>query len=355
MRRSADVVVVGAGIVGLAAAHALVRRGLDVLCVERGRPGAGQSAGETRIFRHLHEDDALVRLACAARGAWRGWEDELGLALTGPDGVLVGCDDPRGLAARLTGLGARAEVIGPDEQRARHGVFAGLPGDAVLDLDGTALHARATVSALVARLQARVVHADVLGVTAGAVVTSEGIVGCERVVLCAGVETPALAAACGIEIDVDVACHVRGAFAVREPGVPLLAMMERTAAFGTPLYGIPFPGGALYGAGFSGSSLDDPLPPGATSLPPGIDPGERLRGIEALVARALPGVEPRAARTRVCLVTTLRGQGPDDFGLFGEGPAWAFAGHNVYKFAPLLGEAIADVVSGGERPDWLAP
>lgn len=343
----------GAGIVGLAAAHALARRGVDVLCVERGRPGAGQSAGETRIFRHLHEDDALVALACEARAAWRGWEDELGLALTGPDGVLVGCDDPHGVAARLTALGAPAEVIGPDEQRARHGVFAGLPGDAVLDVDGTALHARATVSALVSRLQDRVAHADVLGVAPGAVVTSEGLVRCERVVLCAGVETPGLAAACGIELEVDVACHVRGAFTVREPGVPLIAMMERTAAFGTPLYGIPFPGGALYGAGLSGSTLDDPLPPGVTALPAGIDLGERLRAIEELVARALPGVEPQAERARVCLVTTLRGRGPDEFGLFGDGPVWAFAGHNVYKFAPLLGEAIADVATGGARPGWL--
>ena len=44
--------VVGAGIVGLAAAHALRARGADVTLYESGPPGGGQSAGQGRIFRH---------------------------------------------------------------------------------------------------------------------------------------------------------------------------------------------------------------------------------------------------------------------------------------------------------------
>ena len=78
IERGCDVAVVGAGVVGMAAVRALIASGTDVRCFERGEPGNGQSAGQTRLFRHTHESSALVSLALSARAAWHSWEEELG-------------------------------------------------------------------------------------------------------------------------------------------------------------------------------------------------------------------------------------------------------------------------------------
>src|SRR5205823_3837804 len=61
------VAVVGAGIVGLAAASALRRAGVAVHCFEQATRGHAESAGLTRIFRHAHGDPAMVHLAMQAR------------------------------------------------------------------------------------------------------------------------------------------------------------------------------------------------------------------------------------------------------------------------------------------------
>ena len=74
---STEVAVVGGGITGLSTAYALQRRGVDYVCFEAALPGSGQSAGRTRVFRHGHDDERLVRLAVRARAEWERLEDEL--------------------------------------------------------------------------------------------------------------------------------------------------------------------------------------------------------------------------------------------------------------------------------------
>jgi sarcosine oxidase len=101
-----DVVVVGGGVVGLAVADALHRRGAEVACLEAGVPGAGQSAGRTRIFRHSHEDPTLVREAIGARALWAEWEERAGRRLLGDEGALLVRDDPEGDLERLRAAGA---------------------------------------------------------------------------------------------------------------------------------------------------------------------------------------------------------------------------------------------------------
>src|SRR5919202_1741908 len=82
-----DIAVIGAGIVGLSTAYSLLGAGVSVTVYERGVPGNGQSGGESRIFRHAHDDPRLVDFACRSRAIWRDWESRLGVALVSGDGV----------------------------------------------------------------------------------------------------------------------------------------------------------------------------------------------------------------------------------------------------------------------------
>ena len=78
MEREADVVVVGAGIVGSAAAYFLARRGARVVVVERGRVPGEQSRKNWGFVRQQGRDPLEMPLVMEANRMWRGLAQELG-------------------------------------------------------------------------------------------------------------------------------------------------------------------------------------------------------------------------------------------------------------------------------------
>src|SRR4029077_10133437 len=109
-RRSADVAVVGLGVIGLSTALALARRGLRVVGIDRfcsGHP-ATSSTGPSRSIRLAYEQQIYVDLAREAVERWHDLERDTGdriLLLTGqldlgPDAKLDA------LAAGLPARGA---------------------------------------------------------------------------------------------------------------------------------------------------------------------------------------------------------------------------------------------------------
>src|ERR1700730_19237786 len=78
---SADVVIIGAGVIGLTIARALAQRGVrKVMLIERGRPGAEASWAAGGILAPQveadHKDD-FFRLACASRDLYPAFADSL--------------------------------------------------------------------------------------------------------------------------------------------------------------------------------------------------------------------------------------------------------------------------------------
>src|SRR2546430_10807116 len=70
--READVVVVGAGIVGCATAYFLARRGMRVVVVERGRVPGEQSRKNWGFVRQQGRDPLEMPLMLEANRMWRG-------------------------------------------------------------------------------------------------------------------------------------------------------------------------------------------------------------------------------------------------------------------------------------------
>ena len=82
MRRTADAVVIGAGIIGCSVAHALASSGRSVLVVDRNPgPGQGSTSASSAIIRFNYSTLAGVATAWEAHWSWLDWEGFLG----GPD------------------------------------------------------------------------------------------------------------------------------------------------------------------------------------------------------------------------------------------------------------------------------
>ncbi len=327
-----EVAVVGAGICGLSAARSLARRGVDVGVFEQAAPGSGQSAGRTRVFRHGHDDERLVRLAVRARAEWERLEGELGTRLLGREGVLVCGPNVAERATAFDAAGVPARRVDRDGQVAALPVMVPADDEALLDELGGSIDVRAAIGGLAGALGDRLVAAQVFEILeahgAGVEVrTSEGIWRAERAIVCAGAQTPGFARALDFDIPLQIELHARASFKVREPGAALACLQDRSAVHGEVVYAAPMPDGLEYAIGLG------------TEHEPPVD--EALARLTAYVERAMPGLDPDPASVRLCR-TSILPWGGDAFAAWRASDVTVLAGANLFKFGPLVGELLAE-------------
>jgi sarcosine oxidase len=334
-----EVAVVGAGISGLSVGYALLRRGVDFRVFETGVPGAGQSAGRTRVFRHGHDDERLVSLSVRARLEWERLEAELGPRLLGRQGVLICGPNVAERAASFEAAGVPARLVDRDGQAAALPVVAPPEEEALLDELGGGIDVRAAIDGLATAIGARLVTATVFGIKAAEgraeLHTSEGIVSAGRVIVCAGAQVEPFASRLGVDLPLEIELHARASFRVREPGASLACLQDRSNAHGETVYAAPMPDGREYAIGL-GTEHEPPVE-------------EALARLGAYVERGMPGLDPQPASIRLCK-TSILPWGADAFAVWRAGPVALLAGANLFKFAPLLGELLAD-----DDTDELAP
>jgi sarcosine oxidase len=114
--------IVGAGIMGLAAARSLSRRGWQVTIYEQFELGnnRGSSHGRSRIFRLAYPETTWVRMAQEALAGWRELEEESSAELLELNGLLeVVLDADHSSRDALGQAGARFELLEARESQDR--------------------------------------------------------------------------------------------------------------------------------------------------------------------------------------------------------------------------------------------
>ncbi len=350
----ADIVVVGGGVMGSAAAWQLAARGVDTVLLERFEPGhvRGASHGASRMFRFAYADPFYVDLVARSLPLWREVESASGvplLAITG--GVDHG--DPASTAAiadALDAAGAIGQWLPPREAAQR---WPGLrfetpalhhPQSGRLDADAavTALQQIAMARGALVRHHAQVTHIDP---GRPAVEVGDDTYRARRIVVTAGAWTQRLLGEHlplpPLRVTQEQPLHF--APRVKDEWPSFIHHRGSDVAPFQFAYGMRTPGeGVKVGFHHAGPECD----PDARDFTP---EATRLKALLDYVADWVPGVDVDDWTPISCTYTSTD---DEDFVVDAVGEivvAAGFSGHG-FKFAPLVGHLLADLALDGRRP-----
>ncbi|HJU47325.1 MAG TPA: N-methyl-L-tryptophan oxidase [Gaiellaceae bacterium] len=351
MTRDADIVVVGAGVTGLATAYELARAGRDVLVLEQDAVGnkRGSSHGSSRIFRLAYGDERYVRLAQRALEGWRQLEAASEVQLLVQTGGLDIGPGSSAIAQALTACGVACEVLTGATASERWSIAFGRDEQVVFQADGGIVRADAAVRALAAgartagaelREQTRV---DALELVPEAVRIAfhGGTIDARAVVVTAGAWAPGLLGPAGIELPVVPTRETVSYFSL--PAVEELPPVIDWATTATPEYGILRPGQASYALPAPGVGLKAGLHhsgPVADPTETGAPEENAVRWASRWVASRFPEADPSPLATETCLYTNTA---DESFVLERHGRVVVgsvCSGHG-FKFAPTVGRTLA--------------
>src|SRR5262245_11221089 len=356
-----DVAVIGLGIVGASALHALTRAGLRTVAVEAGTPGAGTSSRSFAwVNANRKEPETYHRLnaegIAAHRALSRGLGGDAGEREAGSLGWAADAGDQRELRERVDRLASRGYearwIPAAEARRLEPGLaipdglaeVAFYGGEGWLDAPRLIERLLAAASSKGAELRratpVRSVRAR--GDRIEAVIADDGDIAAESVLVCAGPATQTLLASFGVGLPVGRVPGVLGV--TSRPTEPLGRVVHAPGVHLRP----DVSGGLLLGATDLDSFVADDTPPEAAA-----PVASRLLERAARVFPPARGVRLVEARVGV---RPMPGDGHTIAGrLPGLQNAWVLATHSGITLGPLLGNLIAAEITTGELNALLAP
>lgn len=365
MAPRADAVVVGAGVMGAAAAWQLARRGHDVVVLERFEPGhaRGSSHGSSRIVRLAYTDPFYVDLAAASYAGWHELESETGTTVVTFTGA-VDHGDPATVAAladTLQSRGHAANLMDADEAHERwpglrfEGTVVHHPRAGRVHADDAVAAFRAAAEAHGARFRFGTrVRSIRTGSGGGEVITDDETHRARVVVAAPGAWASSLLHDVLPLPRLTVTMEQPAHFAPHDPATPWPSFIHhRNGAGRREANAHP----AAEPHGTYGLAGDDGVKVGFHAVGRRIDPDDgprdpdaaALDAVRAYVRRWVPGVDDTTADPVTCLYTLTDST---DFVVDRAGPvvvAGGFSGHG-FKFAPELGRLVADLVDERRSP-----
>jgi sarcosine oxidase len=366
---SYDVIVIGLGGMGSAAAYRLAQRGLRVLGLDRHRPvhDQGSSHGSSRITRQAYfEDPAYVPLLLRAAELWPQIEADSGrTAVLWTGGLMLGRPDSRTVAGSLQSAQEWKlphEVLDAAEIGRRFPTMAPAPDEIALYERGAGLvipeESVAAHLALATRAGADLHHEEPVinwRATPGGgveVTTPAARYQAARLAVCPGPWAPELLADLGVPFGVERQVQYWWAPAADPArfGADRHPIYIWEAADGQQFYGFPSfadpVGGPAEGvkvAMFRRGQACTPETIDRTVHP------EEVAAMRDFVAPRMPDLPGTLLKSVTCMYTNT----PDEHFVIARHPrheqvvvACGFSGHG-FKFVPVVGEIVADLVTDG--------
>jgi sarcosine oxidase len=338
----AEAVVVGAGLLGLATARALHRRGRDVVVLEQATVGHRRSGsyGASRIFRLGYASAVYVRMALAALDLWRELETETRQTLLSVTGQVSFGPYLEELLSTMVTVGAPARWMSSTEVATTFPEITGdgpavfEPASGVLDAPRCLAALRTSAACEIREHQRvdRIAEHD-RGVK---IETANATLHADVVVVCPGPWSRSVLrpiAPTGSFTTLEHVAYIRHRDGPL-PTIPIFIHHDQPMVYGLPTMSLDLYKLARHHAGASvdpdGSSLD------ARS--------SAVNELERAARRWLPSFDPEPELVETCFYDNT----PDgNFILDRRGPFVVGAGTSGhgFKFGPLLGELLADLAT----------
>jgi sarcosine oxidase len=355
-KAQSDVIILGLGAMGAAAAYHLAARGMSVIGIDRYQPGHryGSSHGRTRIIREAYfEAPEYVPLVRRAYQLWRELENDSGRSLLSIHGVLtVGTTDSETVSGVLKSserYGVACESLNRNEIIAR---FPGLmPAEdhvGVFEPTGGLLDPEASIDIYLEMARKydagirdgeRVRSWRTIG-SGVEVVTDQDTYRADRLVITAGPWTNTLLPDLHLPLECWRVFFAHYDSVKRDYFTPDAFPITLWDTPDGMYYTIPYlPGQGVKVGRHDAGEVVDP-----ETMKRTVDVSELRRQTE-IIERYMPGSTGRVLEAETCIYTMT----PDHHFIIDLHPehenvsyACGFSGHG-YKFAPVIGEVIADL------------
>ena len=371
--RSAQIVVIGGGIVGCSVAYHLAKRGVETLLLERHQLSSGSTWHAAGLIGQLRTNANITKLLGYSVELYDRLEEETGYA-TGwrrNGGLRLACNADRWIEVKRQATSARSfglemQLLSAKEAQALWPLMNvdDVIGAAFLPTDGQANPSDITQALAKGARLAGAKLVEGVAVTdfiiendrVRGVVTNRGAIACEKLVLCAGLWTQPLAARAGVAVPLS-AVHHQYLVTEKINGVtsdlPTLRDPDRLTYYKEEVGGLVM-----------GGYEPNPVPWSSGAVPEDFafrlleDDWDHFEPIMDLALGRVPALAEAGVKQ---MINGLESFTPDGNWMIGEAPEvrnfFVGAGFNAFGIASAggAGMALAEWAADGEQPFDLWP